>query len=324
MKPLVSVIIPAYNAEKTIERCIHSVINQTYQNIEVIVVDDGSIDNTFLLCEKYMELSNFIYHKQENQGVSSARNKGIKLSSGEYIAFVDSDDYIKEKMIEVYIHHLDKDLVCSSVLNSILHLKDKEKISQYNSLKDIDKDLYFLLINGFFTSPVCKLYKRKYIDTFFDIDISYGEDLLFNLKYFSNISSIIFIHEQLYFYDLSDSGLTKKLHEDEFETILKLSKSFLEFYKDKISNTKVINEKLYDFLANYFVVFFQKYCFKHKLWDLRLKPYLKNKEYQFILKNSTNSSLNMKVLKTNSALLIASFFKCKQLVKFVLARGKKI
>lgn len=320
MNPLVSMIIPAYNAEKTIERCIHSVINQTYQNIEVIVVDDGSIDNTFLLCEKYAELSNFIYHKQENQGVSSARNKGIALSKGEYIVFVDSDDSISEVMIEMYMqHHNQFDFVCSTVNKTQL----KEKILLFHHFQDIQLPFQEMLLSGFFTSPVCKLYKKNHITTLFEKDISYGEDLLFNLMYLQSVDSVCFINENYYIYDLTEAGLTNRLHQDEFETILRLHREFQLFsslkLKDEGSKTLITN-----FFTNYFVSFFQKAIFQNKLKISTLKPYLKNKEYQFILKNSTNSSLNMKILKTNSAFLIASFFKCKQLVKFVLARGKNV
>ena len=99
--PLISVIIPVYNVEKYLRRCLDSVIAQTYQNLEIICVDDGSIDDSGKICDQYAvrDARIKVIH-QENQGLSAARNRGIDAADGEYIAFVDSDDYILEDMFE--------------------------------------------------------------------------------------------------------------------------------------------------------------------------------------------------------------------------------
>ena len=98
---LISIIIPVYNCEKYLGRCIESILNQTYKNIEVILVDDGSPDNCGLMCDEYKKQDHRVkvIHK-ENGGLSSARNAGLDVASGEYIAFVDSDDYIATTMLE--------------------------------------------------------------------------------------------------------------------------------------------------------------------------------------------------------------------------------
>ncbi len=108
-KDIISVIVPIYNVEKYLNRCIDSIINQTYKNLEIILVDDGSPDNCPKICDEYAKKDDRIkvIHK-ENGGLSDARNKGIKIASGEYIGFVDSDDYIDEKMYE-YLLKLIKD-----------------------------------------------------------------------------------------------------------------------------------------------------------------------------------------------------------------------
>ena len=97
--PLISVIIPVYNVEKYLRRCLDSVIAQTYQNLEIICVDDGSIDDSGKICDQYAvrDARIKVIH-QENQGLSAARNRGLDAAEGEYIAFVDSDDYILEDM----------------------------------------------------------------------------------------------------------------------------------------------------------------------------------------------------------------------------------
>ena len=107
MKELISIIVPIYNVEKYIHKCIESIINQTYKNLEIILVDDGSPDNCGNICEEYAKNDSRIkvIHK-ENNGLSSARNAGLEICKGDYIGFVDSDDYIELNMYEVLINAL--------------------------------------------------------------------------------------------------------------------------------------------------------------------------------------------------------------------------
>ena len=100
-KPLISIIIPVYNAEKYLKKCLDSVINQTYKNLEIILVDDGSTDKSPEICDKYAEKdSRIIVLHKENGGVSSSRNAGLDIFKGEYLSFVDSDDYVEPDYIE--------------------------------------------------------------------------------------------------------------------------------------------------------------------------------------------------------------------------------
>ena len=104
-QPLISVIVPVYNVENYLPRCLDSIINQTYTNLEILLVDDGATDNSGKLCDEYAQKDNRIrvFHK-ENGGVSSARNMGLDNATGEYIAFVDSDDYIDKCMYEIMLN----------------------------------------------------------------------------------------------------------------------------------------------------------------------------------------------------------------------------
>ena len=111
-EPLISVIIPVYKVEKYLKRCIDSVINQTYKNLEIILVDDGSPDNCPKICDDYSKKDKRIkvIHKK-NGGVSAARNKGLKLSNGDYIVFVDSDDWLEYNFVEEMLTNLRKNKV---------------------------------------------------------------------------------------------------------------------------------------------------------------------------------------------------------------------
>ena len=102
MPDLISIIVPVYNSEEYLKQCIDSILRQTYKNIEIILVNDGSQDKSEDICREYLDCDNrVVYVKQSNNGVSSARNQGIKKASGKYIAFVDSDDCLTEDAIEI-------------------------------------------------------------------------------------------------------------------------------------------------------------------------------------------------------------------------------
>ena len=110
MKKLISIIIPVYNSENYLKKCIDSVLSQTYKDIEVIIVNDGSKDNSDKICKNYADQDSRIkYYSQKNSGVSVTRNNGIKYSSGAYIAFLDSDDYIESNFCEIMLRELEKE-----------------------------------------------------------------------------------------------------------------------------------------------------------------------------------------------------------------------
>ena len=108
---IISIIVPIYNVEEYLEECLESIRNQTYTNIEVILVNDGSIDGSKEICERFCQQDNrFKLVTQENQGLSAARNRGVKETIGEYIMFVDSDDVVKENIVEVLFFYMNSDV----------------------------------------------------------------------------------------------------------------------------------------------------------------------------------------------------------------------
>lgn len=149
---LVSFIVPCYNVEEYVEECIRSLMNQTYSNIEIIAIDDGSTDNTSQIVKKLQEEdSRIIYQYKENGGLSSARNAGLDIANGKYISFVDSDDYLElnfvEKMMDV-LHESNADLVCSSLLmkyddaSKTAKKAGPSEVIRYKKYQDFIRNIY--------------------------------------------------------------------------------------------------------------------------------------------------------------------------------------
>lgn len=166
MKDLISIIVPVYNVEKYLDKCLKSIINQTYQNIEIIIVDDGSTDSSKKICDNYKKIDKRVkvFHIK-NTGLSGARNYGIKKCSGKYISFIDSDDYIEKDMIEILYKNIKcekADLSCCSfyeVFKNKIEKKNK-KIEYFvmNSTEAIEKSF---LDEGLSVYTWNKLYNKK-------------------------------------------------------------------------------------------------------------------------------------------------------------------
>lgn len=180
MNKLISVIVPIYNAEKYLEECIESILSQTYKNIELILINDGSTDNSLQICKKYKNIdSRIIIINKNNSGVSDTRNKGIDIAKGEYIGFVDSDDSISPYMYENLITRIttdDTDLAVLSSYNINEHAFNKQIINN-------DEAIYNLLLLKFPTSLWSYLYSANLIkDKKLDEEIHFFEDLEFNFR----------------------------------------------------------------------------------------------------------------------------------------------
>lgn len=211
----VSVIIPLYNNEKYIVNCIDSVLNQKYKNIEIIIVDDGSTDNSYELVKNKYKNNEIIFIKQTNKGPSAARNKGITYATGKWIMFLDSDDRLEKRAIEVAItNSKDVDLVVGG-WNGVYSNKIEyygPKVSETLTGWQIKDLATYLLSNGImFTSsnsripsiegPVAKLYLTKVIkenNIMFPGDLQYAEDVVFNYNYLQLCRKVKIISVSLY------------------------------------------------------------------------------------------------------------------------------
>lgn len=226
-KGLISVIVPVYKVEKYMDRCVKSIVGQTYTNLEIILVDDGSPDICPKMCDEWAKMDSRIkvFHK-ENGGVSSARNKAIDVATGEYILFVDSDDYLELNYVEELINASGEniDLVCCGykIIN------DKNKIIEFSTKKYRNKDIlhkpedfFELVLNWLFDVTVNKLFKRDLIgDIRFDTNLPLGEDRAFNLKYFNMITNnIVFIDSVGYNYVYNTGSAIHKNRENSYELL---------------------------------------------------------------------------------------------------------
>lgn len=243
---MVSVIVPVYNVENVLHYCIDSILNQSYTDFELLLIDDGSTDRSGDICEKYAVKDTRIrvIHK-ENGGVSSARNFGIDNANGEYICFVDSDDYIDSTFLEKLLKtknsypQIDNYWCCFQTVNQY----GGERI-QDNTLKGCQLLVEFdtsqimtLHENWLDAGPVCKLFSNHIIKENgirFDTSLSLGEDLLFNFCYLDNTNKrIIVCNETLYNYvRVNDESLSQKYREDLFDIYRYLYKN-IELYLKK-------------------------------------------------------------------------------------------
>ncbi len=198
----VSIVIPCYNVEKYIDKCLDSIVNQTYKDLEIICVDDGSKDSTAKIIKNYAKKDERVkYFSKKNEGVSAARNFGIDNAGGKYLVFIDSDDYVNEKYIEKMVDKIKSDKSDMVVCGFERVYKNK---STRKTIKMDD-------IIGFKNSaPWNKLYiRKKFEDDFkFPINIWY-EDLGTTSKYTMKCKKISILNEPLYYYMQNDSSLMR-------------------------------------------------------------------------------------------------------------------
>lgn len=245
---LVSVIVPAYNIEKYISRCLDSIIVQTYKNLEIIVVDDGSKDKTVEILDNYEKKDSRvkIIHK-ENGGVSSARNKGLDIAKGDYIGFVDGDDSIEPNMYEILVKLLEEEnadiahcgyqMIFPNRVDYYYNTGRRKTQTTQEGIKD--------LLSGKMIEPALynKLYRRELFNSIrLDEKIRINEDLEANYRLFKNSKKSIYYDVPLYHYMIRSSSATKtntiiRRYEDPFLV--------LSGIKDDCKNNKELYEIAY-------------------------------------------------------------------------------
>ena len=210
---LISIIVPVYKVEKYLRRCVDSIINQTYKNLEIILVDDGSPDNCPAICDEYAKKDNRIkvIHK-ENGGVSSARNEGLKNATGDFICFVDSDDYVDNNYVEKLLNGFsdDVDIVISMyrvIDNESRETKTHRFVDEVKTVF-IDENFDFRIMNCN-CSVWGKLFKKDLLSNqLFSEKIHFGEDALFVAEMITKSKAIRHIPDYTYNYIVYDNSLS--------------------------------------------------------------------------------------------------------------------
>lgn len=206
--PTISIIIPIYNSEKYISRCLDSILEQDFTNYEIILIDDGSQDLSGAICSQYTQKHNNIkFLSQENTGVSGARNLGLKYAQGQYICFIDSDDWIEKKYLNNFQFGYD---FC--IQGYIVNTDQEFKIS-YTPLCLNQNTGSEIVKRGLQTAPWAKLFKREIIEKHsitFPENISYGEDSIFIYKYLTYCRTAVVVSGSYYHYIVYPNSLGHK------------------------------------------------------------------------------------------------------------------
>ena len=213
---MISVIVPMYNARDTIERCLLSIINQSYQDLEIIVIDDGSTDEGRNIVDGFAKKDRRIkYIWQDNHGVSSARNHGLDTCTGEFICFVDSDDAIMEDYISSLYNSI-RENQSDVAMCGYCEVTEEKKIDHLLTEEDerslqglIKKDLYIL--RHFMCTPWMKIFRRDMIRKFhlrFREDMALAEDQYFNFQYYELCHTVSFVNQPNYIYYHNSFGLS--------------------------------------------------------------------------------------------------------------------
>ena len=289
--PLVSVIMPAYNADKTIGRAIESVLNQTYSNIDLIIVNDGSTDKTSEVVRQYYD-TRIVLINQPNKGLSGARNSGLEKVKGDYVAFIDSDDWYENDYVERLLSSIFTTHSQLAVCGMVAH---KESHTSTSASYSVTYDTFFENVeflskfeSGIMNSVCNKLYQTAVIHEYGLIfkEIAIVEDLEFNLRYLECIERLCFIPYFLYHYDNNHSVLTTRVSSEMFDNYIHIHAWF--FSKIPIASFPIVSS----FLYHQYVALSLKYI---NLYILKKRS---GKEVRGVLDYYLNNSLIQDSLRT--------------------------
>ena len=255
-----SIIIPVYNVEKYIERCLLSILKQDYSDYEIIVVDDGSKDRSGAICDKFAQkYENITVIHIPNSGVSNARNTALAKARGEYVWFIDSDDYIETNALEIIESHIEKyDNMDLLIFDAIVVNEEGRELGRITCNLPCGQSMKFETHKNFVfanTSLWNRIYRTEIIrnnQLLFEHNITIAEDLLFNYKYLLECQNVYYEKDALYYYlqrkNSAMSGAGKN------KDVLKVFESLIFYYKENSKYTLYKNEIEYLAIYHYFVV----------------------------------------------------------------------
>ena len=264
-KELISIIVPIYNVEKYLNKCVESILKQTYDNLEIILVDDGSLDNCGNICDEYAKKdSRIIVLHKTNGGLSDARNKGINIAKGKYIGFVDSDDYIDNDMFEI-LYNLCKNnnadismISYKEIENEIIINENSNytnKVFKYNNIEAIKELLKDEKIKNYAWN---KLYKKELFDGIeYPIKMAY-EDVGTTYKLFEKAKKIIWYDIPKYNYIRRGTSIVSKNTYKNLKDFIDLSYQRYNYFENSIYSNKIKIENSYSFIRN-MIMFYLNY-----------------------------------------------------------------
>lgn len=270
MSNLISIIVPVYNVEKYLHKCIESILNQTYTDFELILINDGSTDKSLDICKYYSNIDSRVnvIHK-ENEGVSVARNVGISKSKGSWIVFVDSDDWISERYCEILLENAEREQaemvicgyyrVCNNVIEQNNDHRDRVIYKKDEFIKKV------LNVQNGYGFVHTKIIKKSVIDRItFNKDLKVAEDALFVLQVCENINKIIVIEESLYFYRINSQSTVRKYDPMYSDNYIKSMTYCEKYLKDKYLDNQEIVKGFYNFVSYHILLIAVNYCFNPK------------------------------------------------------------
>ena len=301
---MITIIVPIYQVKPFLRKCINSILCQTYKQFELLLIDDGSTDGSAVICDEYARgYDNVkVIHKQ-NGGVSSARNKGIDIAEGDYIMFVDADDYVSPTMCENLVSYTDEstDIIISGFIEDFGEKQETIKVSD-NICCSVDNlkqnfDLYYRL--PLLNSPFAKLYKRSLLkDIRFNSNVSMGEDFLFNLECYKRSNNIKFIPNADYYYNCTNMvSATKKYKQEYFNCYINCYEEGKRF---KYGEIKFTNDALDETFCSNCLYFVQTTVYNvkdKKEMQFRLKGVLDNLYFQNVCAGKYNYPLHLKIMQ---------------------------
>lgn len=332
----ISIIVPVYNNYNFLDKCLDSIINQTYKNIEIILINDGSTDDSKKKLKDYAkEDSRIILIDKKNEGVSKARNNGIKISTGKYITFVDSDDYLECDAIEKMYNALIKNKVDLIRANYQVHYKESDKVDvgdlflignkKYNN-KQIKNDIVPEILSGKLPCFVyLLLIKRDLLlsTSLFPTDIHMMEDVVFYLDLLTKTNNFYILNEVVYNIYFNENGATnnKKNYERNINNVISVNKYIKKILEDKklnmSSNIELLDvancEAISDFI-------FKQYLYGDNVIDICRKLSI-NDDFIKIYKGCNKDRINfqrkiiLNLIVKKKFMLLRMFFKIRKILK---------
>lgn len=244
MGRLVSVILPTYNVEKYLSNCLDTIVSQSYKNIEVIIVIDGSNDKSLDIAKEYsLKDSRVRVIWQENTGSGPARNNGLYHASGEYVVFVDPDDWVDSRMIESFVEAMERtgaDLLTSPDTHVYFddnnhEISRKKRVCKerlFDTEELVRKNYYSLYSHHLLGSPTKKMYRLSLIRNYNICfpDLRRSQDIVFNYRYYQHCKSVYVYDESFYYYRINLSSSILKLPFDYYKTVLLIHNGILDMY----------------------------------------------------------------------------------------------